>query len=667
MRIARCITFALLLCFLLLTPSFAYAQQTFTVSVAEKSSAHPYAGQGAFEAYVIDGAEARELTLVRGRTYTFRMSGVPALHPFYLSTSSVGAGEGVYSTGVSGNFASGNGTLTFDVPLNAPDLLWYQCAAHEYMGWRINVTDAARADVALVAEGLAHPIVVVASPDATGRLFIADQTGQIHVVGADGSVAAEPFLDLGGRMVGLNPGYDERGLLGLAFHPDYASNGRFFVYYSAPLRAGGPAGFNHTSHVSEFVVSATDPSVADPTSERILLQVDQPQGNHNGGTIAFGPEDGYLYIALGDGGGRDDEGDHHVPDWYGFNAGGNGQDVEQNLLGSLLRIDVDTQEGSLAYGIPDDNPFVGMQGVAAEQYAYGFRNPYRFAFDPGGEHLLLVGDAGQELYEEVSVVTAGGNYGWNVKEGTHCFDAANPTVVPQTCPGAVGAGHPKAGAPLIDPVVEFLNGKMEGGVGLVVVGGNMYRGSALPSLSGQYVFGAWSRNGSASGGLVLVAQPQPSGLWPFNPLDITNANGLLDHYVLSFGQDLAGEVYVLTTQSVGPVGNTGKVWRLVPSGTGTDLESIPPQRTGLQLRIAGPNPFSDRTAFAFDVPRLDAVRLQVYDLLGRRVATLIDGVLPPGPQHATWDAEALGLPAGLYVARLASGSQQATVKVTLLR
>ena len=284
-------------------------------------------------------------------------------------------------------------------------------------------------DVELVAEGLTAPGLLREAPDGSGRLFVVDQAGLIRVIDADGTLLPEPFLDVRSRMVTLNAGFDERGLLGLDFHPDYATNGRFYVYYSAPLRAGAPAAFNHTSHVSEFTVSS-DPNVADAGSEEVLLQVDQPQFNHNAGTVAFGP-DGYLYISLGDGGGGDDTGVGHV-------AGGNGQDIESNLLGSILRIDVD---GGDPYAIPADNPFVGEDGLD-EIYAYGVRNPYRFSFDMGGSNDLLVGDAGQELYEEVSLVELGGNYGWNVKEGTHCFDPDDPTNPPADCPDVGEMGEP---------------------------------------------------------------------------------------------------------------------------------------------------------------------------------------------------------------------------------
>ncbi|MEZ4571783.1 MAG: PQQ-dependent sugar dehydrogenase [Thermomicrobiales bacterium] len=250
----------------------------------------------------------------------------------------------------------------------------------------------------LVAENLVSPLMVAEAPDDSGRLYIVDQIGQIRIVMPDGSMVEQPFLDISNRLVELNPNYDERGLLGLAFHPDYAENGRFFVYYSVPLRDGAPSGWDHTNVISEFQVS-DDPMVANPEPVQEVMAVDWPYGNHNGGTIAFGPDDDYLYISMGDGGNRDDEGRGHVRDWYDFNAGGNGQDIEENLLGSILRIDVDA-EGE-PYGIPSDNPFVDGAGMD-EIYAYGFRNPYRFSFDMGGDHRLFAGDAGQEMWEEVS-------------------------------------------------------------------------------------------------------------------------------------------------------------------------------------------------------------------------------------------------------------------------
>src|SRR5690606_3191265 len=222
-----------------------------------------------------------------------------------------------------------------------------------------------------------------------------------------------------GRVVELSPAYDERGLLGFAFHPDYADNGRAFAYYSAPLREGAPEGWNHTAHLSAFTLNE-DGSALDPASEVVLLEIDQPQINHNGGQLLFG-HDGYLYLGLGDGGSANDVAEGHPPM-------GNGQDVT-TLLGSVLRLDVDVEEG---YGIPQDNPFAdGVElptdfewsGDAArpEIYLWGLRNPYRFSVDRE-TGTLIVPDVGQNLWEEVNVVTGPGNLGWNLREGAFGFD-----------------------------------------------------------------------------------------------------------------------------------------------------------------------------------------------------------------------------------------------------
>jgi glucose/arabinose dehydrogenase len=422
----------------------------------------------------------------------------------------------------------------------------------------------------LVAEGLTSPVTLVEAPDDSGRRFVVDQIGTVRVLTAGGTLLPQPFLDVRSRMVELMPGYDERGLLGFAFHPGYEGNGRFFVYYSAPLRAGAPAGYDHTARISEFRVSAANPNRADPASERVLLEVDKPQFNHNGGTIAFGPRDGYLYISLGDGGGADDVGLGHVEDWYTVNEGGNGQDIQHNLLGDLLRIDVNR---GAPYAIPADNPFVATAGCADgcdETWAYGFRNPYRFSFDQGGSRDLFVGDAGQNLWEEVSIAVKGGNFGWNVKEGAHCFSTDEPEQELPDCPDTVGAPHPRAGDPLIDPVIEYQNehNPLGGGLGHVVVGGHVYRGDDLPQFAGDHIFGDWSREEEEPDGSLFVAKPRKAGMWQLQQLQVaTSPTRRLGDYLLGFGQDLAGEIYVLSTDMAGPSGTTGKVYRLVrPSG-----------------------------------------------------------------------------------------------------
>ena len=506
----------------------------------------------------------------------------------------------------------------------------------------------------LVTEGITSPVALSEAPDGSGRLFVVDQAGLIWVVTSEGERFEEPFLDVRDRMVELNPFFDERGLLGLAFHPEYAQNGRFFVYYSAPE---APPGYNHTSHISEFAVSETDPNRADPSSEQILLEVPEPQFNHNAGQLAFGPDDGYLYIALGDGGGAHDVGFGHAEDWYEANGGGNGQDITENLLGSILRIDVDAGD---PYGVPSDNPFVGTAGLD-EVYAYGFRNPFRFSFDMGGSHELFVGDVGQHLYEEVSVVEKGGNYGWNVKEGTYCFDTSSPQTARADCPDVVGEGHPQAGDPLLGPVIEYPNASQPGGLGAAVIGGYVYRGDDVPQLEGRYLFGDWNGSGDTEG-RVFTAKPRKEGMWKFQELCLRNEPGEecdLGHLLLGFGQDLDGEVYVLTTDNVGPMGDAGKVYRLTRSGrmaaSVQAAASADQRQAAVALQAANhPNPFTRETTIRYVLSDEEHVRLQVFDMLGRNVALLVDEVQPAGTHEARF--EAAQLPSGMYIYRLETGA-----------
>jgi glucose/arabinose dehydrogenase len=422
-------------------------------------------------------------------------------------------------------------------------------------------------DLKLVADGFVSPVTLAEAPDDTRRLFVADQTGQVWIIDAYGNKVAQPFIDVSSKMVPLQSFYDERGLLGFAFHPNYKDNGKFYLFYTAPPPAGGPtedAGntglpktWNNTCRVSEFKVSA-NPNQADPASERIILEVPHPQFNHNGGAIAFGP-DGFLYISIGDGGNKNDLGPGHVEDWYAANAGGNGQDIEANLLGSILRISVSTTTKERNYGIPADNPFVSKRGLN-EVYAYGFRNPYRFSFDMGGSRRLFAGDAGQNLYEEIDVVTKGGNYGWNVKEGTHCFNAADELTELGSCPNTDAFGNP-----LLDPAIELKNYRHPGGGGVTVavVGGYVYRGHDIPHFEGKYIFGSLSSEGGAAKGEVFMSTPAGSGLWGFEKVSFKSFPDNLGLYVKGFGQDLAGEVYVLASGEIGPRNATGKVYKLV--------------------------------------------------------------------------------------------------------
>lgn len=414
-----------------------------------------------------------------------------------------------------------------------------------------------KVDLELIADGFVSPLGVVAAPDDSERLFVIDQAGKIWVIDASGNKLATPFIDVTSKMVPLMPGFDERGLLGLAFHPDYESNGRFFIYYQLPPRAGGPETgepWNNLSRISEFKVSASNPDLADPGSEKVILEWDDPQFNHNGGTIAFGP-DGYLYIAIGDGGAADDVAPGHVEDWYAANAGGNGQDIEANLLGNILRIDINASP----YSIPADNPFVNKPGHD-EIYAYGFRNPYRISFDMGGSHELYAGDAGQALYEEIDLVTKGGNYGWNVKEGAHCFNAANNDTLLPSCPDIDNLGNP-----LIDPVIEMINAAnpMGGGRTLTIIGGNVYRGNSIPGFHGKYIFGSFGQTFTTPDGELFISNPAGPGPWKFDEINLKSFPNDLGHYLKGFGQDNDGEVYVTASTLLGPSGTTGKVFKLV--------------------------------------------------------------------------------------------------------
>ncbi len=256
-----------------------------------------------------------------------------------------------------------------------------------------------------IATGLSSPVMMAVPGDGSGRMFVVDQIGLVRIITADGILLDTPFLDLRDRMVSLNTGYDERGLLSIAFHPDFRNTSRVFVYYSAPLRAGAPSGWSCTNHLSEFRITPGNPDTADPASERVLLAVDKPESNHNGGPILFGPDDGYLYLALGDGGGADDTGTGHTP------GTGNAQDMT-TMLGKILRIDVDTPgTGGTFYSVPPDNPFVGTAGILPEIYASGFRNPAYMSFDAGPGHHLTTGVAGQNLFESVFIVTRGATTG----------------------------------------------------------------------------------------------------------------------------------------------------------------------------------------------------------------------------------------------------------------
>ncbi|MBI3418022.1 MAG: PQQ-dependent sugar dehydrogenase [Verrucomicrobia bacterium] len=412
----------------------------------------------------------------------------------------------------------------------------------------------------LLAEGFAAPIVLTSLPDGSGRLLVADQAGVIYVLNRDGQRVETPFLDLRGKMVQLNQGMDERGLTGMALHPRFKTNRKFYVAFNAPLRAGGahdPQPWNNTMRVSEFRASEKDSGVSSADSERILLEIDKPDWSHNSGRIVFGP-DSYLYITLGDGSAPNDVGKFgHAPE-------GNGQNL-QTLLGKILRIDVNK---GVPYAIPSDNPYADGKRGRPEIYAYGVRNPWGISFDRGGKHELIVTDVGQERWEEINVIVKGGNYGWRLREGLDGFDPNNPRTAPVEVP-KVGAD----GKPLIDPVLVYktFRGMKDDpeSFGVSITGGYVYRGKALPQLVGKYVFADWSKSMALGDGIILVATIPSAGnssaKWTVEPLPVKDhPDGRLKAFVWAMGEDDEGEIYVLTNGANLVSGTRGKVFKLVP-------------------------------------------------------------------------------------------------------
>jgi glucose/arabinose dehydrogenase len=359
-----------------------------------------------------------------------------------------------------------------------------------------------RARLTEVARGFDRPLFVTHAGDGSGRLFVVEQGGKIRIV-SDGTIANRPFLDVSAD---LDSSGGERGLLGLAFAPDYARSGVFYVAHTA----SGPAGV-----IRRFRVSA-DPDRAEPASAELVLSMEDPAGNHNGGMILFGP-DGYLWIGTGDGGSGGDP-------W-------NNAQNPKSLLGKMLRIDVRSQP----YAVPADNPWAGRRGYRPELWAIGLRNPWRYSFDRAtGE--LWIGDVGQVAWEEIHVEppgSGGRNYGWRILEGSHCFSP--------------GSGCPTAGLEL--PIHEYGHDH-----GCSVTGGYVYRGRDIPELAGAYLFADYC------GGTVWTLERGVDGRPTVAPL-------LRARSVSSFGEDEAGELYLCDHAG-------GVVYRFVaPAGAGPAREA----------------------------------------------------------------------------------------------
>ncbi|XP_025868344.2 HHIP-like protein 1 isoform X3 [Vulpes vulpes] len=385
-----------------------------------------------------------------------------------------------------------------------------------------------------VANGLRNPVAMVHARDGTHRFFVAEQVGLVWAYLPDRSRLDKPFLNVS-RAVLTSPWEgDERGFLGLAFHPGFRHNGKLYVYYSVG------SGFDEWIRISEFRVSADDMNTVDHGSERIILEIEEPASNHNGGQLLFG-DDGYLYIFTGDGGMAGDP----------FGKFGNAQN-KSALLGKVLRIDVDHNERGPLYRIPRDNPFVGDPAARPEVYALGVRNMWRCSFDRGdpatgaGRGRLFCGDVGQNKFEEVDLVERGRNYGWRAREGYECYDR-------KLC----------ANASLDDVLPIFAYPHK---LGKSVTGGYVYRGCEYPNLNGLYIFGDFM-----SGRLMSLRENLETGQWQYSEICMGRGQtcafpGLINNYyphIISFAEDEAGELYFMSTGVPSATAARGVVYKVI--------------------------------------------------------------------------------------------------------
>jgi len=384
-------------------------------------------------------------------------------------------------------------------------------AQEQELGDHDSITDGelpVKVELAYDGKRFDRPVFLTHAGDGSNRLFVVGQRGTIHILEDKEDATPKLFLNIREK-IRYSDRENEEGLLGLAFHPNYHENGQFFIYYST--REYEPQN-NHVSIISRMRVSADDPNKADPQSEEVIMTIDQPFWNHNGGTIVFGP-DKYLYVGLGDGGAANDP--------YG-----NGQNLG-TLLGSISRIDVDNKQGELAYAIPEDNPFVDKEGARGEIWAYGIRNVWRIAFDrETGE--LWAGDVGQNIWEEVDIIKKGGNYGWNKREGMHPF-------------GDNGATTSEG---FQEPIFEYQHTETKF---KSITGGTVYRGKNVPQLVGKYIFADY-----VSGDLCALDVDHQT--------EQVKANYGIEWAklpVMTFGETEQGEVLFTTT--------FGQIYRFVPA------------------------------------------------------------------------------------------------------
>ncbi|MGE5431865.1 MAG: PQQ-dependent sugar dehydrogenase [Syntrophomonadaceae bacterium] len=433
--------------------------------------------------------------------------------------------------------------------------------------------------------------------DGTNRIFVVTQKGIIYVFPNDTSVSqAKVLLDIEDKIVYGG----EMGLLGMAFDPDFKNNGYFYINYTAPSQL--------RSVIARYTVSKSNPDQADPNSRFILMELLQPFENHNAGQLAFGP-DGYLYIGFGDGGSGGDP----------FNNGQN----KATFLGKMLRIDVRQTQGSLNYSIPPDNPFVGnSQGIKEEIWAIGFRNPFRYSFDPVTK-WLWVGDVGQDKWEEVDVVEKGKNYGWSIMEGFHCFK-------PSTGCDSTG---------LTEPIWEY--GHDSSG-GISIIGGYVYRGKKFPLLYGKYIYADFG-----SGRIWALTY---DGTKPAQNFLVLNTQ----KNIASLGRTLDNELYFCAYD--------GKIYTL-DYLDGTYVPQEKPDTFGLSENF--PNPFNSATAFNVSIKERSDVRLEVYDIAGKLISTIFSGTMEPGKYKLSWDGT--NFPSGVYIYQIKAGDFQDSKKMVLLK
>ena len=397
--------------------------------------------------------------------------------------------------------------------------------------------------------GVNAPLAMVQMP-GENRFLVIEQWGRVRLID-NGKLTSTPFLDIRSRIhKPLHHDFDERGLLGIALHPKFRENGKFYVAYSHHLQFDQALDqmlwYSHSNVVEEYTVSKADRNSADPNSARRIMTTSWPQFNHNGHWIGFGP-DGKLYVSMGDGGYANDWGiGHNVTE-------GNGQDMS-TVLGKILRIDVDTRTGAKAYGIPSDNPFANDRNAKPEIWASGLRNPWRCSFDMGGTKQLFCGDVQQNSYEEVSIIGKGQNLGWRKMEATHCFDYQKPDNHPASCD--------KSG--LTPPILEYNNctAKPDGCRGISVTGGYVYQGKHA-AWKGKYIFGDWSKSFAEMDGQIFIAT-NSGGKWSMEVAEVVGMSGKKP-YILAFAQDSAGEVYALTSVTTGPNGSLDTIYRIVPA------------------------------------------------------------------------------------------------------